>query len=91
MAITLAEELRCLIPRERVLDGFEDRLVHGYDATRELRIPDVVVKVLSTAEIAAIMEFAFAAGVPVVPRGAGTGFSGGSQEEEPACSGHWKA
>jgi glycolate oxidase len=41
-------------------------------------LPDVVVQVRSPQEVAAVLQFASAHEVPVVPRGAGTGLSGGS-------------
>jgi len=40
--------------------------------------PDVVVKVLSAAEVSAIMKYAFENSIPVTPRGAGTGLVGAS-------------
>ena len=40
--------------------------------------PQVIVKPLDTASIAALMRFASERKIPVVPRGAGTGLSGGS-------------
>jgi glycolate oxidase len=45
---------------------------------RERRRPDVVVVPGTTAEVAAVMRACNEARVPVVPRGAGTGYSGGS-------------
>lgn len=40
--------------------------------------PDVVVRVLSTAEIAKVMQYAYEKNIPVTPRGAGTGLVGSS-------------
>lgn len=58
--------------------AYEDRICYGYDATGMTAIPDLVVHPCSTEEIAAIVTAAASAGVAVVPRGAGTGLSGGS-------------
>lgn len=46
--------------------------------------PDVVVKPASTAEISAIMKLSNREGIPVTPRGAGSGLSGGAV---PVCGG----
>ena len=40
-------------------------------------MPEVVVKPNTTEEVAAIMKLAYNADIPVTPRGAGTGLSGG--------------
>ena len=40
--------------------------------------PDVVVRVLSTVEIAKVMQYAYEKNIPVTPRGAGTGLVGSS-------------
>jgi len=45
---------------------------------RYAHMPDVVVRPRTTAEIAAIMKLANAEKIPVTPRGAGTGMSGGA-------------
>lgn len=58
----------------------EDNLQHyGHDETEHLLyLPEVVLKPQTTAEIAAIMKICNAAKIPVTPRGAGTGLSGGA-------------
>jgi D-lactate dehydrogenase (cytochrome) len=71
-------ELLRLVPDERrvstsesVLDG------HGQDLTyHPHRAPDVVVFPESTAEVAAVLAWANAQGVPVTPFGAGTSLEG---------------
>ncbi|MBE6400270.1 MAG: FAD-binding oxidoreductase [Lentisphaerae bacterium] len=40
--------------------------------------PDCLVKAMSTAEVSAVMKYAFAHNIPVTPRGSGTGLVGGS-------------
>ncbi|MBC7325451.1 MAG: FAD-binding protein, partial [Moorella sp. (in: Bacteria)] len=71
-------ELKRLIDPARVLDTPEARLLYAYDATAGQHLPDAVVKAHSPAEVAAVLKMADRAGFPVVPRGAGTGLSGGS-------------
>lgn len=78
MRHSLATDLRRVIPAERVLDTIEDRTLYAYDGTSAKALPDVVVMAHSPQEIASVLGYASAQGVPVVPRGAGTGLSGGS-------------
>jgi glycolate oxidase len=58
--------------------SFEDRLCYSYDATDLKAVPDVVVWPRSTDDVVAVVRFAAAHRLPVVPRGAGTGYTGGS-------------
>jgi glycolate oxidase subunit GlcD len=55
-----------------------ERLLYGYDATGESALPDAVVHVSSAEEIGLLLQAAREAGIPIVPRGTGTGLSGGS-------------
>jgi glycolate oxidase len=71
-------DLRKLLPPRQVLDSAEDRTLYAYDGTSTKALPDVVVQVRSPQEVAAVLRFASDHQVPVVPRGAGTGLSGGS-------------
>jgi glycolate oxidase len=54
------------------------RLRYGTDALTRGRPADLVVVPGTTAEVAAIARLCDAAGVPLVPRGAGTGYTGGA-------------
>jgi glycolate oxidase len=78
MKHSLAADLRRLIPKGRVLDTIEDRTLYAYDGTSAKALPDAVVIAPSRDDVAAVLRFASAHEVPVVPRGAGTGLSGGS-------------
>jgi glycolate oxidase len=51
---------------------------HSSDATRFGSRPDAVVSPRNTEEVAGVVRLACAEGLPVTPRGAGTGLSGGS-------------
>jgi glycolate oxidase len=52
---------------------------YGKDETEHLLyLPDVVVKPRSTEEVSAIMKYCNEHRIPVTPRGAGTGLSGGA-------------
>ena len=78
MSRSLAADLRRILPAGQVLDAIEDCTLYAYDGTSAKALPDVVVSVRSPQEVAAVLRFASARSVPVVPRGAGTGLSGGS-------------
>ena len=56
----------------------EDLLVYEYDGTFDRRAPDAVVFPASTQQVAAALKIANAYDVPITPRGAGTGLSGGA-------------
>lgn len=76
-ARSLAGELVAICGRDNVFIG-DDLLVFEYDASFD-RHPPVAVAVPGTAEeVAGCVKAARAAGVSIVPRGAGTGLSGGS-------------
>ncbi|BCR06679.1 FAD-binding protein [Desulfuromonas versatilis] len=55
-----------------------DLICYSYDATQQKFLPGVVVHPGSTEEISRIMQLANAERIPVFPRGAGSGFTGGS-------------
>ncbi|MEW6365678.1 MAG: FAD-linked oxidase C-terminal domain-containing protein [Acidobacteriota bacterium] len=71
------ERLRDACPG--VLTDEESLAQYGHDETEDLRFPpSVVVKPRTTEEVSAIMRLANEERVPVTPRGAGTGLSGGA-------------
>jgi len=78
MAQDLAAQLARLLPADRIAGSKADRLCYAYDATRLKALPDLVVFPADADEVARVLRFANEAGVPVVPRGGGTGFVGGS-------------
>jgi glycolate dehydrogenase FAD-linked subunit len=55
-----------------------DLICYSYDATQQKFLPDVVVHPQTTEQISRIMQLANTEMVPVFPRGAGSGFTGGS-------------
>jgi len=73
------DELRALLGPGGVLDSEAARFTYEADAmTLAKAMPDVVVLPRSTDEVCAIVRWAGAHGLPVTPRGAGTGLAGGS-------------
>ena len=72
------KELKGIVGQENVFTELTDRITHSYDATQERHLPDVVVYAGSTAEVSSVLKLANRHLVPVLPRGAGSGFTGGS-------------
>ncbi len=56
----------------------EDLLTYGYDASRQSHLPDAVVFPKTVGQVSQILLVCNAHGLPVVPRGAGTGLTGGA-------------
>ncbi len=75
----LVADLAAVVGRDHVRWSPGDVAPFGHDATPLFSgRPDVVVFPGSTAEVAAVLRVASAAGVPVVPRGAGSNLSAGT-------------
>lgn len=74
----LVHELERIVDPEFVMSRPEDLLVYEYDATIDRARPQVVVLPDTTEEVSAVVKAARRAEVPVTPRGAGTGISGGA-------------
>jgi len=68
---------KILGPKQLKLD-WETRVCYGYDATNRVCVPDAVAFPENTSQISRILELANKRGIPVVPRGAGSGFTGGA-------------
>jgi glycolate oxidase len=65
--------------KERVLYGENINEEYSHDELSGTEsYPDVVVRVTSAEEVAAIMKYAYERRIPVTPRGAGTGLVGSS-------------
>lgn len=67
-----------LIGKENAKSDAMHKLAYSYDATREEREPDMVLFPKDEAEISKILQYCNAHKIPIVPRGAGSGFTGGS-------------
>ncbi len=77
--------LRRLLPAEAVIDSEDERRAYETDAfTAYRRLPLAVALPSTTEEVAAVLAFCHAQGVPVVPRGAGTSLCGGAIPQEDA-------
>lgn len=67
-----------LLGGENFVESMEDRVTYAYDATGEQCLPEAVVFPGSVEQISRIMAIANSFRVPVVPRGAGSGLTGGA-------------
>ncbi|MFH0933006.1 MAG: FAD-linked oxidase C-terminal domain-containing protein [Nitrospirota bacterium] len=66
------------LPNIKISTAPEDLLCYGFDASGLEASPSAVVWPEHTEDVVKVMEYAFETGIPVVPRGAGTGMTGGA-------------
>jgi glycolate oxidase len=74
----IIRELKAVVGDEHVLTSKEDLLCYSYDAQLLEGLPGAVVEPLDSGQVSRILRLANSESFPVVPRGAGTGLSGGS-------------
>ncbi|MBV6479881.1 MAG: putative FAD-linked oxidoreductase [Ignavibacteria bacterium] len=75
----LIGELEEISSNEAVIRDIESLKLFSKDYTENLSfIPEVIVKPSNTNEVSAIIKFANKHKIPIVPRGGGTGLSGGA-------------
>jgi glycolate oxidase len=74
----ILEKLREIVGAENVATEVQDMICYGYDATQMEFLPDCVVHPDGGAEVSQVLALANREGFPVFPRGAGSGFTGGS-------------
>lgn len=73
------EQLRCIVGSAWVLTDPEGLLAYESDAlTSRPAPPEAVVLPTSTEEVSQVMAILYREGIPIVPRGSGTGLSGGA-------------
>lgn len=75
---------RILPPENLVISEDERRAFETDGLTAYRRLPLVVALPSTTQQVSEVMKFCHAAGVPVVPRGAGTSLCGGAIPQEDA-------
>ena len=78
VSASIISELRAIVGDANVLTSAEDRICYAYDGQRVECVPDAVVRPADAEQISRILILANSESFPVVPRGAGTGLSGGS-------------
>ena len=74
----VVRELQRALGKERVLSTPEELVAYEFDGTIERGKPQAVVFPETTEQVAAAVRVAHRFDVPVIPRGAGTGLSGGA-------------
>ena len=74
----IASKLRKIIGVDAVLDRPEDLMLYEYDGSLARGAPRYVVFPQSAQHVSEIVKLANREGLAIVPRGAGTGLSGGS-------------
>ncbi|RPD48835.1 MULTISPECIES: FAD-binding oxidoreductase [Chitinophagaceae] len=73
------DNFRSIVGEQYVFVDEESLNNYGHDETEHLLfLPDVVIKPRTAEEISAIMKICNQHGIPVTPRGGGTGLSGGA-------------
>ena len=79
MNLSVKEKLKSIVGNKNYFDTYEDRLVYSYDGTPTLQcLPEAVLFPEDEEQISQILKLANEEKFAVVPRGAGTGLSGGS-------------
>jgi glycolate dehydrogenase FAD-linked subunit len=78
MDSSIIRQLRKIAGKEAVLDRAEELMLYEYDAGVDKHRPGAVVFATTAQQVSAIMRLASEKKIPVVPRGAGTGLSGGA-------------
>ena len=80
--IEVPENIKRILKKElgehKVLDDDMDRLLYSYDATRIKMMPSVVVIPESQEEVQKVVNICYQEGIPITPRGAGSGYTGGA-------------
>lgn len=74
----IRKHLGKIVGKEHVLTDWEGRTCYGYDATNRLFLPDGVAFPHTAEQISEILSLANRHRIPVIPRGAGSGFTGGA-------------
>ena len=67
-----------IVGEKYVSDADLDRVCHSYDATKQAVLPDVVIRPGSAQEVSGIFRIANEKLIPVYPRGAASGLTGGA-------------
>jgi glycolate oxidase subunit GlcD len=85
MTTALARDLAAIVGDRHVREARAERMTYAMDGlTTHRRLPDLVVLPGTREELIAVVRLLAAHGVPFVPRGAGTGLSGGALADEGA-------
>jgi len=76
---SLLQQFKDIVGNEHIFTDEESLQHYAHDETEDLKFPpEVVIKPANREEIAAILKICNKENIPVTPRGAGTGLSGGA-------------
>ncbi len=75
---TLVADLSHAVGNDWAISDLDQLSLYAYDGSVDHALPDAVVFPDTLTQVQAVVEIALRHGVPVVPRGAGTGLSGGA-------------
>jgi glycolate oxidase len=72
------KKIQNIVGKGNLVEDREIRICYSYDATNLKYLPDLIVYTANREQISEILKLANDARFPVIPRGAGTGFTGGT-------------
>lgn len=72
------QEIKQIVGKENFYDDKAHLMAYCYDATRERFEPEAVVFPRNEEDISKILQFCNKHNIPITPRGAGSGFTGGA-------------
>lgn len=72
------DSLQKVVDKDSIISDRETLICYSYDATRIEVSPDLLLRPKTAGEVASILKIANSEKIPIIPRGAGTGFAGGS-------------
>ncbi|WP_136515775.1 FAD-binding oxidoreductase [Geomonas edaphica] len=75
---SVLKQLTDIVGAENIATGTQDLICYGYDATQMEFLPDAVVHPDSAEQVSRVLKLANEVKLPVFPRGAGSGFTGGA-------------
>jgi len=77
-SLGVANKLKRIVGRDAVLSEADDLMLYEYDGSLARGVPNFVVFPETTEQVSEIVKLAVREDLAIVPRGAGTGLSGGS-------------
>ena len=76
---TILSKLREILGGENLFDSKEKRIAYASDASKMTgELPDVIARPKTTQQISKILKIADSSRIPIYPRGAGSGLTGGA-------------
>jgi glycolate oxidase subunit GlcD len=76
--VTLARELASVVPEESIVEAAAPYVADQTEGRGVKGRADAVVLPSTTAEVARVLTWCYDHGVPLIPRGGGTGYAGGA-------------